>query len=121
MKTEKFVTTREASATQEYRIAKKLGGKISPNSGAGLWDKSDVTIQDASMNIECKTCTKPKLSFSIKKEWFEKNKKDGFVNRLHNHVVAFNFFYDDETDYYIIDDKLMKFLVEKIIEENEEN
>ena len=120
MKKVETITTRGASAVQEYRIAKKLGGKLSANSGAGLWDKSDVSVQVADMNIECKTCIKPKASFSIKKEWLEKNKQAGFINRLHNHVIAFNFFYEDKDDYYIIDDKLMKFLVEKLIEENED-
>lgn len=110
--------TRKASAIQEYRVAKKLGGKISPNSGAGLWNKSDISIKVADLDIECKTCMKPKNSFSIKKEWIKKSKEAGFINRIHNHVIAFNFCYEDDDDYYVIDDKLMKFLVEKLIEEN---
>ena len=33
----------------------------------------------------------PKQSFSVKKEWFEKNKKESFSMRLQNQMVAFNF------------------------------
>lgn len=114
------ITTREASSIQEHRIAKKLNGTVNPNSGGGLWEKADVKVPEASLSIECKTCITPKKSFSIKREWIEKNKEDAFINRLSNHVVAFNFDYTDKNDYYVIDDKLMRFLVEKIIEENTE-
>ena len=113
------VTTREASSVQEKRIAKKLGGTVTPNSGAGRWEKSDVKIQDANLFVECKTCLTPKKSFSIKKEWIEKNDKEAFINRLYNHVIAFNFDYEDKNDYYVINDRLMKFLVEKLVEESE--
>lgn len=113
------VSTREAAAIQEYRVAKKLGGKITPNSGAGRFDKSDIKVQDANLFVECKTCMTPKKSFSIKKDWIEKAEKEAFINRLYNHVIAFNFNFEDKDDYYVIDDKLMMFLVEKLIEENE--
>ena len=112
------ITTRHASAIQEKRVADKLNGKVNSNSGAGKWDKSDVKVEEASLSIECKTCMTPKKSFSIKKEWLEKNKEEAFFNRLSNHVIAFNFDYEDKNDYYVIDDKLMKFLVEKLIEES---
>lgn len=62
----------------------------------------------------------PKDSFSIKKEWIAKNKEEAFQNRLSNTAIAFNFYYDDTTDYYVIDDKLMKFLIEKLKEDNEQ-
>lgn len=111
------VTTREASSIQEKRIANKFDGAVGSNSGAGRFDKYDVVVSDASLSIECKTCLTEKNSFSIKKEWLEKHKKEGFFNRLTNNVIAFNFYYDDKTDYYVIDDKLMRFLVEKLREE----
>lgn len=110
------LSTRAASSIQEGRVAKKLNGIVNSNSGAGLWDKSDVRVPEASLCIECKTAMSPKKSFSIKKEWIEKNINESFINRLDNHVIAFNFNYEDENDYYIIDDKLMKFLVEKLSE-----
>lgn len=113
-----MTATRDASNIQEKRVAKKLGGQISPNSGAGKWDKSDIKIPEASISIECKTCMTPKKSFSIKKDWIEKSVNESFINRTDNQVIAFNFDYQDKNDYYVINDKLMKFLVEKLIEEN---
>ena len=109
--------TRYASNIQEKRIAGKLGGNVSSNSGAGLFNKGDIVVDDASLLIECKTCMEPKKSFSIKKDWIEKNKEEAFRLRLDNHAIAFNFDYQDKKDYYIIDDKLMKFLVEKLRKE----
>ena len=35
-------STRYMSTLQENYIAKKFGGKVCPNSGAGKWQKSDV-------------------------------------------------------------------------------
>lgn len=113
--------TRLASSIQESRVANKLDGKVSSNSGAGMFNKGDVTVVDASLLIECKTCMEPKKSFSIKKEWIEKNKDEAFRLRLDNHVIAFNFDYKDKKDYYIIDDKLMGFLVTKLREEQLSN
>ena len=110
-------STREASAIQEKRIADKLGGIVNSNSGAGLWNKGDIRIENASMSVECKTCMTPKQAFSIKKEWIDKNKEESFTNRLNHSVIAFNFDYNDKKDYYVIDDKLMKFLVECLVNE----
>ena len=110
--------TRYASSVQEKRVAGKLNGTVSSNSGAGLFNKGDVVCEDASLLIECKTCMEPKKSFSIKKEWIEKNKEEAFRLRLDNHVIAFNFDYQDKRDYYVIDDKLMEFLVRKLEEES---
>lgn len=112
--------TRYASSVQEKRVAGKLGGKVSSNSGAGMFNKGDIVVEDASLLIECKTCMEPKKSFSIKKEWIEKNKEEAFRLRLDNHVIAFNFDYQDKKDYYIIDDKLMGFLVDCLEKENDE-
>ena len=110
--------TRYASSVQEKRVAGKLNGTVSSNSGAGLFNKGDVVCEDASLLIECKTCMETKKSFSIKKEWIEKNKEEAFRLRLDNHVIAFNFDYQDKKDYYVIDDKLMEFLVRKLEEES---
>ena len=113
-----MITTREASSVQEKRVAKKLGGIITPNSGAGYFKKGDIQISEAGLLIECKTSMTPKKSFSIKKEWVEKNNKELFASGLSNSVIAFNFDYEDKNDYYVIDDKLMKFLIDKLKEEN---
>jgi len=109
--------TRFASQTQESRISEYLGGRVNSNSGAGRFNKSDVVIDSASMSIECKTCMTKKDSFSIKKEWIEKHSSEAFANRLENRAIAFNFFYEDKEDYFVIDKKLMKFLIDKLSEE----
>lgn len=110
--------TRYASSIQENRIAKKFNGKASSSSGASIFSGGDVHVEDASLCIECKTCMKPAKSFSIKKEWIEKNTKEAFINRFDNHCIAFNFDYEDKKDYYVIDDKLMSFLVNCLKEYN---
>lgn len=110
-------TTRYASDTQEKRVCDKLGGVRTPNSGAGYFKKGDIQIPSAGLLVECKTCMTPKNSFSIKKEWVEKNKQELFASGLSNGVIAFNFDYEDKKDYYVIDDKLMKYLVDKLEEE----
>lgn len=109
--------TRYASQAQEERVSALLGGRRNSNSGAGHFDKSDVVVDRASLSVECKTCMTPKDSFSIKKEWLKKSKEEAFANRLENHAIAFNFFFEDKEDYYIINSNLMSFLVEKLSEE----
>lgn len=106
--------TRYASSVQEKRISDKFDGQISSNSGANLFNKGDVIVEDASLLIECKTRLEFKKSFSIKKEWLDKNKEEAFRCRLDNHCIAFNFDYKDKNDYYIIDDKMMQFLVKSL-------
>lgn len=110
------MSTREFSSDQEKKVAKLLGGQINPNSGAGKWRKGDVVIPEVLL-IECKTCMTDKSSFSIKADWLIKNKEEAFSNRLYNSCLAFNFG-PDKPNYFVIDEKLMKFLVEKLIEEN---
>jgi len=111
-----MTATREASSIQEKRVANKLDGYVTPNSGAGYFKKGDIQIPDAGLLVECKTCVSPKKSFSIKKEWLDKNKQELFSSGLSNSVIAFNFDYENKQDYYVIDDKLMKFLVDKLKE-----
>lgn len=110
-------STRYYSSLQEERISKKLNFIKQPNSGASLFNKSDLINKDISMAIECKTCMKDKDSFTIKKEWFEKQKNDSFANRLEHSVIAFNFGPYDLEDKFIIDYKLMYYLINKLSEE----
>ncbi|GAG11741.1 unnamed protein product, partial [marine sediment metagenome] len=60
------------SNAQEKKVAKALGGKKVPNSGATAFNKGDVVLKD--WLIECKTSATPKKSFSVKKEWLEQIK-----------------------------------------------
>lgn len=118
MATKNTESTRYYSDIQEKSVCKALGAQQQPNSGAGHWRKGDCRQTDVSMLIECKTCTSDKDSFSIKKEWIEKNKFEAFECRLAESCIAFNFG-PNQPNYYVINEKLMKFLIEKLIEENE--
>lgn len=107
-------STRYFSGKQEKHIAKAVGGKKVSNSGATAFNKGDVTTD--SFLIEAKTCISDKKSFSIKKEWLEKNKEEAFAMGKDYSALAFNFGPDSE-NYYVIDEKLFKRLKEVV--ENE--
>ena len=104
--------TRFFSNKQEKKVAKALGGKQVSNSGATPFYKGDVTTED--WLIECKTTTAPlKASFSIKREWLEKNKEEAFAMNKHYSALAFSFG-EDEPNYYVIDEKTFKQLKEAL-------
>lgn len=96
------MNTRKFSSKQEQYIAELLDGKQQSNSGATAYNKGDVITDD--WLIECKTTTKPKSSFSIKKEWIDKN----FVERVEMlkpySAIAFQF-EPNGTNYFVIDEK----------------
>ena len=69
----KPLPTRHFSKLQEDTVAKAIGGKRTPNSGATPWSKSDVLSDKFA--IECKTKTTSSESISIKREWFEKQNR----------------------------------------------
>ena len=97
--------TRFFSSKQEKAIAKAVGGKQVANSGATAFNKGDVTTSD--WLIEAKTCTTEKKSFSIKREWLDKNKREAFeVGKPHN-ALCFDFG-DFGDRYYIISEKEFK-------------
>ena len=108
-------STRYFSDLHEKSICRALGAKQQSNSGAGLFNKGDLVNKDASLLVEAKTCMTEKSSFSIKKEWLEKNLKEAHEMNLYNSALCFNFGPDTE-NYYVINEKTMKFLVEKLIE-----
>lgn len=109
-------STRAYSDAQEKSVCKALNAIQQSNSGAGLFSKGDCVNKEASLLIECKTVMKEKESISIKKEWLTKNKEEAFSQRLSNNCLAFNFG-PNEDNYYIISEKLMKYLVSKLEEE----
>lgn len=109
-------STRYYSDKHEKSVCKALNAYQQANSGAGKFRKGDVYNSKASLLIECKTCMTDKSSFSIKQDWILKNKDEAFSQRLSNSCVAFNFG-PDKPNYYCIDEKLMKFLVEKLEED----
>lgn len=109
-------STRYYSDKHEKSVVRALSGRQTPDSGAGKFTKGDVIVDSASLLVECKTVMSEKSSVSIKKEWIDKNRKEAFENRLQNSCVCFNF-EPNGKNYYVIDEKLMKFLVEKLEEE----
>lgn len=110
-------STRYFSDKHEKSICKALGATQQSNSGAGRFRKGDVVHNEASMLIEAKCSMSPKSSFSIKKDWIDKNKDEAFAIRKSNQSICFQFEPDGE-NYYVINESLMKFLIEKLVEEN---
>lgn len=108
--------TRYYSKKQEDSVAKELGGKRTSNSGATPFSKGDVNTND--FLIECKTKTTLSNSISIKKEWIDKNIKESLFMGKKYCSIAFNFG-PDQPNYYIIDEYLMQYLIEKLKEEKE--
>ena len=108
-------TTRDASNKQEKQIAKRVGGKKTANSGATAFSKGDVTVNTEDGNndwlIEAKTCMTDKESFSIKKAWIEKNKREAVFMDKDYHCIAFNFG-PGLPNYYIIDELTFQELLE---------
>lgn len=101
------MNTRSFSNKQEKRVAKRVGGKQVSNSGATAFSKGDVVTDE--WLIECKTCTTPKSSMSVKKEWLTKNAEEAFAMRRNFNAVAIDFGTTDT--YYIIDEKTFLYLL----------
>lgn len=97
--------TRYYSKKQETAVAKKVCGRRTANSGATAFQKGDVVADD--FLIECKTTTTSKASFSIKKEWLEKNEEEAFAMGKTHSALAFNFG-EAEANYYILSEKYFK-------------
>lgn len=74
---------------QEKEVANKLGGKVTPGSGAARFFGGDVITEE--FLVECKTVTKPQTSFAIKKEWLDKAKEQAFEQGKYNYALAFRF------------------------------
>lgn len=104
------MSTREHSNRQEKRVAKQLGGKKTPNSGATDFVKGDVLLHD--WLIECKTVMKEQSTFSVKREWIKKNKEESIAMRKHHSALVFDF--GDGEDYVILDMKTFKNMLEDI-------
>ena len=106
--------TRFYSNRQEKKVAKVVGGKQTANSGATAFSKGDVRTDN--FLIECKTAMSPKSSFSIKKEWLNKNREEAFAMGKDYSALAFDFGDDDEC-YYVISEKLFKQLINYLKED----
>ena len=107
-------STRYYSNLQERRVAKAIGGRQTSNSGAPRFTAGDVTTKN--WLIECKTCTEPRKSFTLQKEWFDKNEEEAFA--MHKDYSAVVFDFGDGVDRYIIDQRLFQKLQEYLEQEN---
>ena len=105
------MNTRKYSKAQESRVAKKLNGKMTANSGATYFSKGDVKTKY--FCIECKTATTEKQSMSIKREWINKLKEETFAMNKPYWALVFNFGgLNNPENFYIIDERLFKQLQE---------
>lgn len=102
-------STRYYSKLQETSVAKALGGKTTPNSGATNYIKGDTIGKD--WLIECKTSMTPKQSFSIKKEWLTGIREEAIQQGKMNYAVAFSYGPRQE-NYYIVTESKFKELLE---------
>lgn len=109
-------STRYYSNLQERRVAKAVGGRQTSNSGAPRFTAGDVRTD--MFLLECKTCTEPRQSMSIKKEWFTKNKEEAFA--MHKDYSALVFDFGDGENHYVIDENLFIQLL-TYLEEKEKN
>ena len=116
MATKNRDATRFFSDRHEKSICKALGAKQQSNSGAGAFRKGDCIQNEASLLIEAKTTMTDKESFSVKKDWILKNKEEAFALRKLNSCICFNFGPEQE-NFYVINERLMKFLVDKLAED----
>lgn len=112
--------TRWFSKRQEDAVAKAVGGKRTKNSGATMFQKSDVLLED--FTLECKTKTTNSDSISIKREWFEKQLKESIQMHKKYSAIVINFGPDEpyNENHYIIDERLFNMLLDYIAELKEE-
>ena len=80
-----------------------------------MFQPSDVVTKKFA--LECKTQTKSKKSFTLQKEWFDKNKTESLDANKEFSAVVFNFGPDEEL-YYVIDQMLFNELLLHLEEEN---
>jgi len=108
----KKISTRFFSKQQENSVAKITNGKTTPNSGARPYVKGDVSTNTHKNDIgdflfECKTCTTPKQSFAVKKQWLETIKEEAFQAGKMNYALVFSFGPKQE-NYYILSEQKFK-------------
>lgn len=97
--------TRYFSSKQEQYVANLLGGRTVSGSGSPHFCGGDVIADD--WLIECKTSMKPKESFSIKKEWIEKNERERMDLQIPYSALVFQF-EEDGTNYFVLDEKTFR-------------
>lgn len=110
-------TTKYYSNLQEEHVAKVLGGKKVPASGGTKFVAGDVVIPHT-MIVECKTTTKEdKKSWAVKKDWLIQNEKERMDLMLPYSALAISLDPTGTNNLYVIDEKLMKKLVDFLADE----
>lgn len=105
---------KNCSNRQEKQIAKLVNGKVQINSGGTRFGGGDVHTK--TVFIEAKTPVSDKSAFSIKREWLSKAKEQAFEQNKTSYALAFRFG-PDEPDFFVIDSKLFKELINHLEEE----
>jgi hypothetical protein len=105
--------TRYYSKRQEKKVAKCVGGKRQPNSGATPFYKGDV-ITDQFL-IECKTKTADCKSFTIKEDWLLKNEEEAFAMGRES-ALCFDFGPSANKRYYVISERQFDLLQQSLEE-----
>lgn len=108
------MATRDFSDIQENAVAKALGGHRTANSGATSFSKGDVLV--GNVIVECKTKMTPCGSFSVQKCWIDTLERERVEMRKTASAIAISFD-AGEHSYYVINEKLMKKLVDLINKE----
>lgn len=108
-------STRYYSNLHEESVSKALGGYRVSNSGAGHFNKGDVNISGL-MLVECKTSMSEKDSFSVKKGWVDTLREECKTTRIPFEAISIRFSPEGE-NLYIINESLMKYLIEHLKEE----
>lgn len=113
--------TRYYSSKQEEHVARLLGGKTQPNSGATPFFKGDVIAKG--FVVECKTSTSVKESFSIKREWLEGVDKERMEMRQPFCALAFQFCPQDmgepfNRNWYVVDEYTFQLMLESLVKEH---
>lgn len=101
--------TRYYSSHQEKKVSKATGATLTKNSGATMFQKGDLLLSN--WLLECKTQVKDKETFTLKKDWFEKNLQESLMMGKDYTAVVFNFG-PDQDNYYIIDERTFQELLE---------
>jgi len=97
--------TRYFSNRQEKSIAKAVGGRQTANSGATAYSKGDITEGDRKgWLMEAKTCVKDQKTFTMREEWFTKNREESLFMKKDYTAVVFNFG-PDKPNYYCVDER----------------
>lgn len=103
--------TKFFSNAQEKDVAKLVGGKVVAGSGSPHFCCGDVITDD--WLFECKTSMRPKQSFSIKKEWIDKNERERMDSQKPYSALVFQFEESGE-NYFIVNEKTFKILLDSL-------